>query len=152
MKAGNTQMGIENTRSRITLWFVEAIIAVNVLYLSGKPLLDAGAKGFSGKEVADQGVEALLTGDGPYSAAFWLRIVSIIAAIVILVSWPTKSAPKRMLEWRVRADFTLSILFFYIVCLSIIFGTFSNYLWIQPVVYAGIMAVAYVANSWWKNG
>jgi phosphoglycerol transferase MdoB-like AlkP superfamily enzyme len=137
-------------RSRSTLWIIEAILAVNVIYLSGYPLLQGGTDGFNGNGIAE-GLEQLLTGSGPYTASFWLRIVSIVAAVVILFCFPRKSAPKKYLKYRVRADFTLAILFFYIVWLSIIFGTFSDYLWVQPVVYSLIMGVAYVSNSWSLN-
>jgi phosphoglycerol transferase MdoB-like AlkP superfamily enzyme len=139
-----------NNRSKFTLWTIEAVLAINVLYLSGKPLLDNGTDGFNGNGIGE-GLETFLTGVGPFTASFWLRLVSIVAALVILFCFPRKNAPRKYLKYRVRADFTLAILFFYIVWLSIIFGTFSDYLWIQPVVYSLIMGTAYVSNSWWYN-
>jgi hypothetical protein len=139
-----------STRSKLTLWIIEAIIAVNVIYLSGYPLVTGGLDGFSGNNI-DEGIETFLTGAGPYTAAFWLRIVSLVAAVVILLAWPRKFAPKKYLRYRVYANFVLSFLFFYVFCLSVIFGIFSDYLWVQPLLYASIMGVAYLSNSWWYN-
>jgi phosphoglycerol transferase MdoB-like AlkP superfamily enzyme len=141
---------LTSSKSKITLWIIEAIIAVNVLYLSGYPLIKNVSDGFNGNGVSE-GLETFLTGSGPYTASFWLRLVSLVAALGILFCFPREKAPKKYLKYRVRADFTLAVLFFYIVCLSIIFGTFSDYLWVQPVVYSMIMGVAYVSNSWWYN-
>jgi hypothetical protein len=137
-------------RSKITLWVIEAIIALNVLYLSGYPLIVNPNGGFGGDGI-EAGVENFLTGNGPYTLSFWFRIASIIAAVLILVNLPRKTASKRSLRIRIWSDFALAVLFFYVVSLSIIFGNFSDYLWIQPVVYATIMSIAYVANSWWYN-
>lgn len=140
-----------SVKARRTEWFIEAVIAVNVLYLSGSPLLaDERAVGFGGDAIGE-GFETFLTGVGPYTLAFWLRILSIVAAVVILLAFPTKANPKRWIRARCLSNFTLAMLFFWVVGLSIIFGTFSDYLWLQPVTYAAIMSIAYLSNSWWSR-
>jgi hypothetical protein len=140
------------SRSKVTLWFIEAIIAINVLYLSGYPLLRGVSDNFNSDGISG-GLETFLTGAGPLTASFWLRLLSVISAVTILLCFPRTENPRRFLKYRVRAEFALSVLFFYIVSLSVIFGTFSDYLWIQPVVYALIMGIAYISNSWWyRNG
>lgn len=141
---------LTSIRSRFTLWTIEAIIALNVLYLSGYPLLTSPTEGFGGGTI-EEGIETFLTGNGPYTLSFWLRIVSLFAAIGILWAFPRKTAQKKYLRIRIISNFTLAFLFFYVVSLSIIFGNFDDYLWIQPVVYATIMGIAYIANSWWYN-
>lgn len=141
---------LTSARSRLTLWTIEAIIALNVLYLSGYPLFTSPTEGFGGGGISE-GVETFLTGNGPYTLSFWLRIASLFAAVAILWSFPRKTAPKKYLKARILGNFTLAFLFFYVVGLSIIFGNFTDYLWIQPVVYSTIMGIAYIANSWWYN-
>jgi hypothetical protein len=136
-----------NYRSRATLWAVEGILAVNVIYLSGAPLLKGGLDQFNTNGVVD-GLETFLTGSGPYTASFWLRILSILAGFAILLAWPRKNAPKKYLRIRTASDFTLFVLYFYVFILGLIFGQWDNYFWVQPLVYSSIMGVAYMSNSW----
>jgi hypothetical protein len=136
-----------NYRSRLTLWAVEGILALNVIYLSGAPLLKDGLDQFNTNGVVE-GLETFLTGSGPYTAAFWLRIVAVLAGFAILLTWPRKKSPKKYLRIRVYSDFMLFILYFYVFTLGLIFGQWENYFWVQPLVYSSIMGVAYMSNSW----
>jgi hypothetical protein len=136
-----------NYRSRLTLWAVEGILALNVIYLSGAPILNDGLDQFNTNGVGE-GLETFLTGSGPYTAAFWLRIVAVLAGFAILLTWPRKKSPKKYLRIRVYSDFMLFILYFYVFTLGLIFGQWENYFWIQPLVYSSIMGVAYMSNSW----
>jgi hypothetical protein len=137
---------LRHIHSKMILWVIEAIVALNILYLSGYPLVSNPVIGFGGGTIED-GVENFLTGSGPYTLSFWLRIISVIAAVVILLSWPRKSAGIKTTRRRARADFVLAVLLFYVSILSIIFGTFETYYWTQPFVYSMIMSVAFIANS-----
>lgn len=135
-------------RSRFTLWLIEAIIAINLIYLSAVPLI----KGYR-KSPDDSGVygylEYFLTGTGADTLALWLRILALVVGILLLFLWPVENCPRWRMRARVYSELTIFMLFLFVFWLGIIFGKVTDFLWVQALVYSAIMGTAYISNSWW---
>jgi len=138
-----------NYRSRLSMWMVEAVVAVNMIYLSGRPLLEGDAFVFD--PVPSQSIiEYIFRGTGLGTVGFWVRVVSVIASILILVSFPRKGNPKKLQKTRMWSNFVVAMLFLYVVIIIGIFGGVApilDLLWVQPIVYSMILSVAFLANS-----
>lgn len=137
-------------RSRFTLWIIEVIISLNMIYLSAVPLL-RGYRSAPDETGVVGRVEYVLTGTGGDTVALWLRLLGIVAGLTLLFLWPRKNSSKFALNLRSAVNLTMTCLFLFVVFLQWTYGVFFDFLWVQAAVYAAIMGIAYISNSWWAR-
>lgn len=130
------------------LWAIEAVISVNMIYLSLLPVIRDFETGFDPAPGVSN-LQYFIQGAGLYTSGFWLRLVAIFAALVLITNWPGRKNRYKRLKWRTRANLVMFALFSYVTVLAIIFvpAPFWDMIWIQSFVYAVIMGIGYLANS-----
>jgi hypothetical protein len=130
------------------LWAIESFIAVNMIYLSAKPLFEDFETGFD-PEPGQSNVAYFIQGAGLGTSGFWLRLVAIIASLVLILNWPKEGRNVVRLKRRTWSNLVLFALFIYVTMIVLIFvpGSFVDMLWINSFSYAVIMGIGYFANS-----
>jgi hypothetical protein len=141
---------LSNYRTHKVLWSIQAIIAVNMIFLSGEPLIADSDKWLSFDPSAYTSLtEYILRGTGLGTLGFWIRLISTVAGIVFLFAWPRRKFNKKMVTLRSASQLWMFFAFIYVTILAFIFSAFEFYefFWLQPIVYSLIFGIGYLQTA-----